>query len=112
MFALLGCSKTFELKLAPQITAYSSEKSEEKIPPSQHDNAYVELEKWLAEHSSGWYPTSGQYEGGVYLKSGKHGIQITKTHIIIYSTSYAKPRAIYIQEVGKKELISIRNIGK
>jgi len=56
--------------------------------------------------------TSGKYPDGIYLKTGDYGIQIRETNLVLYSTQYEKPRAIYIQNIEPGELLEIKKLGK
>ncbi len=112
VLALVSCSKSLDIQLEPEVTVYLSNDSKQKIRLTAKDKEYTNLNEWLREHSSGWHTTSGRYPGGVYIKSGIYGIQITKTHVVLYSTTSPQPRSMYIQEIGKGKLTGIRNIGK
>jgi len=108
---LVGCSKSLDIKLDPDVSVFLSSDSEQKIHLTIEDKEYVALNEWLNEHSSSWQPTSGVYDGGVYLTSGIYGIQITEKQVIIYSSIHNDPQAIYIQQLAKDELRDIKNIG-
>ena len=112
ILALMGCSEPIEIQLDPEVNVYLSDGGGKTVQLTSKDKEYAELNKWLSDHKSDWYSTSGQYRGGVYIKSGKYGIQVTKIHVVLYSTSTPKPRAIYIQQIGVGELKGIRNFGK
>ena len=112
VLVLVGCSESLDIQLEPEVNVFLSNDSEKKIRLTPKDKEYGNLNEWLREHRSGWYPTSGRYPGGVYIKSGIYGIQITETHVVLYSTTYSEPRSIYIQKIGKDKLSGIRNIGK
>lgn len=109
---LVGCSEAVDIQLEPEVTVFLSSDPEHRIRLAPIDKEYSELNEWLREHRSGWYSTSGRYPGGVYLKSGDYGIQITDTHVILYSTATPEAKAIYIQKVAKGELGGIKNFGK
>ncbi|MCU7852665.1 MAG: hypothetical protein KZQ80_10670 [Candidatus Thiodiazotropha sp. (ex Monitilora ramsayi)] len=109
---LAGCSKPLDIQLEPEVHVFLSNGSEQRIRLTPEDKAYAVLNEWLRTHRSGWYSTSGRYPGGVYIKSGDSGIQITDTHVVLYSTTPPKPKAIYIQKIGKGDLREIRNIDK
>ena len=109
---LVSCSESLDIQLESEVNVYLSNDSERKIRLTPQDKEYANLNEWLRENRSGWHPTSGNYPGGVYIKAGIHGIQITESHVILYSTTYSKPRAIYIQKIGKDKLIGIKNLGK
>jgi len=109
---LVGCSESLDIQLDPEVIVFLSDGSEKKIHLSSKDKAYITLNEWLGEHRSGWSSTSGRYPGGIYLRSGNYGIQVTETHVILYSVSSREPRAIYIQKIGKGELDGIVGIGK
>lgn len=111
VFVLVSCSESLDIQLEPEVNVFTSNNSEQRISLTAKDKEYAVLNEWLREHGSDWYSTSGRYAGGVYIKSGKYGIQITKTHVIIYSTTSIQPKAIYIQKVGQGELNGIRDIG-
>ena len=112
VLVLTACSESLDIQLESEVTAFLSNGYEQGIRLTPQDNAHAALRAWLQEHKSGWYPTSGHYPGGVYVKSGDHGIQITTTHVVLYSTTSPEPRAMYIQKVGSGELGEIRNLGK
>jgi hypothetical protein len=109
---LVSCSKALDIQLEPEVSVFFSNDTEKRIRLTQKDEEYVILNEWLQENRADWYITSGRYPGGVYVKSGNYGIQITKTHVVIYSTTSHEPKAIYIQGIEKGELSRIRNIGK
>ena len=109
---LVSCTKSLDIQLEPQVDVYFSDDSERKIRLTQKNNEYGALNEWLSENNSNWLPTSGHYPGGVYVKSGEYGIQITKTDVILYSTTSYTPKAIYIQRIDKGSLSGIRNIEK
>ncbi len=112
LFVLVSCSKALDVPLDPEVSVYLSNDSEKIIQLTAKDKEYLVLQEWLTEHSSDWHPTSGRYPGGIYLTSGSYGIQITETQVVLYSINHPKPKAMYIQKIGKGELIDIRNIGK
>ncbi len=109
---LMGCSESLDVQLEPEVTVYFSDDSEQRLSLTSADNEYAVLNEWLQEHNSDWYPTSGRYPGGVYIKSGRYGIQITKIHIVLYSTTSSEPKAIYVQQIARNELSEIKNLGK
>jgi len=109
---LAGCSKALDIELDPEVDIYLSSDSERKLRLTSKDETYVDLNMWLREHRSSWHSTSGRYPGGVYLKSGSYGIQITDSHVVLYSTTSSQPKAIYIQKMDKGELSGIRSLGK
>ena len=112
VLVLVSCSESLDIQLESEVNVFLSNDREQRIRLTQKDKEYAVLNEWLREHRSGWYPTSGRYPGGVYIKSGDYGIQITETHVVLYSTTYSEPRSIYIQKVGKGKLSGMRNIGK
>jgi len=109
---LVSCSESLDIKLEPEVYVFLSHDREQRMRLTPKDKEYTVLNEWLREHRSGWYPTSGRYPGGVYIKSGDYGIQITERNVVLYSTTFSEPRSIYIQKVGKGKLSGIRNIGK
>jgi len=112
MLLLVSCSKSLDIQLDPYVNVFLSKDSGKNIRLTPKDKEYVALNKWLSKHNSSWQPTSGRYRGGVYLTSGSYGIQITETHVVLYSDIYNEPKAVYIQKVGKDKLSGIRNVGK
>ncbi len=112
VLVLASCSESLDIQLESEVNVYLSNDSERKIRLTPQDKEYANLNEWLREHRSGWYPTSGRYPGGVYIKSGIYGIQITETHVVLYSTTYPEPRSIYIQKIGKGKLSGIKKFGK
>jgi len=109
---LASCSQSLDIQLEPEVTLFVHNDAEQRIPLTQKDEVYVILNEWLHENKSDWYATSGRYPGGVYVKSGKYGIQVTATHVVIYSTTGNEPRALYIQGIEKGELSRIRDYQK
>jgi len=108
---LVSCSESLDIQLESEVNVYLSNDSGRKIRLTPQDKEYANLNEWLREHRSGWHPTSGRYPGGVYIKSGMYGIQITETHVVLYSTNHPEPRSIYIQNISKGELSGIKYIG-
>ena len=112
VLVLVSCSQSLDIQLEPEVNVYLSDDRERTLRLTPQDKEYVNLNEWLRENSSGWYPTSGPYPGGVYIKSGIYGIQITETHAVLYSTTSTEPRSIYIQKIDKGKLSGIKNLGK
>jgi hypothetical protein len=109
---MVGCSETVNIQLEPKVNAYLVTNSQQAISIDEADAAHKELNTWLSEHQTGWHNTSGRFPGGIYIKSGKDGIQVTGMEVVIYSTSGAAPDARYVRNVGKKELPLVRAIGQ
>lgn len=109
---LVACSESLDIQLEPEVSVFLSNDSKQRISLTEKDEVYVLLNKWLHENRSDWYATSGRYPGGVYVKSGHYGIQVTETHVVLYSTTSNEPRAIYIQDIENGELRRIRDFGK
>ncbi|TWX67746.1 hypothetical protein ESZ36_10520 [Colwellia demingiae] len=109
---LFGCSKPLDIQLEPEVHIFLSKDTKQGIPITLNDKAYLVLNEWLHENKTGWYATSGRYPGGVYIKSGKFGIQVIESKVVIYSTVGNEPKAIYIQEIEKGELSAILAFGK
>ena len=107
MIGLYGCSKSLDIQLAPEAQMYFFHDANQKITITEQDEVYVALKKWLAENKSGWFAASGSYAGGVYVKSGNYGIQVTQTKVIIYSTESKEPKAIYAQGIDRGELNTV-----
>ncbi len=108
---LAGCSQTLDVPLEAEVNVFLSGDSNKPIRLTRQDTAYVELNEWLRDNRSEWYATSGRYPGGVYIKSGTHGIQVTERHVVIYSTAGSEAKAMYIQDINKDELPNIRSLG-
>ena len=109
---LVSCSKSLDIQLEPEVSLFLNNDTEQRITLTQNDEIYMILNEWLHENKSDWYATSGRYPGGVYIKSGKYGIQVTEAHVVIYSTTSNEPKAIYIQGIKKDELSRIRDYEK
>ena len=109
---LVSCSESLDIQLDPEVTAFLSTDGEQKIVLTAKDKEYTILNQWLSDHRSDWYSTAGNFPGGVYIKTGNYGIQITENHVILYSTSYSKTRAINIQKIAKSDLSEFKNMGK
>lgn len=108
---LVACTKTFDVQLEPKVSVLLSHDTSKVIELTAKDEEYVLLNKWLQAHRNDWLVTSGRYPKGVYIKSGDHGIQITGTSIVIYSTTGSELQALYVQNISEQELKEIRNIG-
>ena len=112
VLVLVSCSESLDIQLTPEVYVFTSSVSEQKIQLTPKDKEYAALNEWLRKHRDDWHSTSGRYPGGVYIESGNYGIQVTKTHVVLYSTNIPEPKAIFIQKVAKRELSEIRNMGK
>jgi len=109
---LVSCSKSLDIPLEPEVHMFLSNDTKQRIRLTQKDEVYTVLNEWLHQNRANWYVTSGRYPGGVYIKSGKYGIQVTETRVVIYSTKNNETKAIYIQDIEKGELSRITNFGK
>ena len=112
VLAITACTKTVDFQLEPSVILIPSENQEQRITLTAEDKEYTLLSKWLEVNKSNWNSTSGQFPGGVYIVSGDHGIQINRTHVVIYSTKQPKPKAIYIQKVRNGDLNAVREIAR
>ena len=112
VLVLVSCSESLDIQLGSEVNVYLSNDSERTIRLTPQDEEYANLNEWLRENRSGWYPTSGPYPGGVYIKSGLYGIQVTETHVVIYSTTSSEPKSMYIQKVGRGKLSGIKKLGE
>ncbi|MEH6649924.1 MAG: hypothetical protein V7707_07875 [Motiliproteus sp.] len=108
---LAACTESVDLQLEPEVTLFSSSDRDKTVHLSASDKEHAALNKWLRENSSGWYPTTGRYLGGVYLESGNNGVQVTDTKVIIYSTAKTQPQATFVQTLDKGELDGIKRLG-
>lgn len=109
---LISCSESLDIQLPPEVKVFTNNGNQQGIRLTSTDKEYAVLSQWLREHRSDWHFTSGKYPGGVYIKSGQYGIQITQTHVILYSTTSPEPQAVYIQKISKSELSEIKNMGQ
>jgi len=109
---LVSCSKPFEIQLDPEVTVFISDESKQNVQLTAENQEYVNLNNWLRENNDSWQITSGQYDEGVYLTSGDYGIQVTDSHVIIYTDIKRKPKALYIQRVGRDELLGLKQMAK
>lgn len=112
VMVIVSCSSSLDIQLEPEVSLFLNNDTKQRIRLTQKDEVYVILNEWLHENRSNWYVTSGRYPGGVYVKSGNYGIQVTETQVVIYSTTSNEPKAIYIQGIKKSELSRISNFGK
>jgi hypothetical protein len=110
LLLVAGCSETINIQLEPKVDAYVVSASKQKVSLVETDTAYIELQRWLQENQTGWHNTSGRFSGGVYIKSGKRGIQVTGMEIVIYTINGFEPDAQYVRNVGKTELPLVRGI--
>lgn len=107
---LTSCTESYQVQLESEVKVYLSDNSEKVIILTKKDKEYINLNQWLVENQSNWYSTSGRYPGGVYVKSGSHGIQVTKLQVVLYSTEGKEPVAIKIQNLKKGDLTDLRNL--
>mgnify|MGYP000092771347 CR=1 FL=1 len=112
LMLMTGCTETVDIQLEQKVDAYLVTDSQQSIRLTETDVAYLELNTWLSENRTGWHNTSGRYPGGVYLKSGDDGIQITGMNVVLYSAAGTEPKARFIHHVGKLELSKVRQIGQ
>jgi hypothetical protein len=112
LLLITGCSETIDVQLEPKVDAYLVTDSKRAISLVETDAAHIQLNTWLKENRTNWHATSGRYPGGVYLKSGVDGIQVTGMNVVVYSTKGPEPEAKYIRHVGKLELSEVRAIGQ
>jgi hypothetical protein len=112
LFVLTACSKTVDVKLEPEVTAFLQAGSDKKINLTEQDPEYILLKEWLAQHQASWLSTSGRYSGGIYLISGEYGIQITESKVVLYSNITDKPTAIYAQEIERIDLKALKDLAK
>lgn len=110
IFTMMGCSKTVEVKLDPEVVVFLSDNSKSKIVLTAKDDEYLVLQQWLAQHKAQWLSTSGRYAGGVYLTSGNLGIQVTDSKVVLYTQITKNPTAIYAQEISRADLKALKNI--
>jgi hypothetical protein len=112
LLLMAGCTETVNIQLEPKVDAYIVTDSQAKISLVETNPAYIELSNWLQENQAGWHNTAGRFPGGVYIKSGMNGIQVTGMEVIIYTTAGLEPDAKFVRHVGKTELPLVRGIGK
>lgn len=112
LLLLMGCSKSVDVQLDAEVTVFLSNGSEQKIRLTNNDAEYVMLKEWLEQNKANWLSTSGRYSGGIYLTSGKYGIQVTDSKVVLYSSITNKPTAIYAQEIERSELKALKNLGR
>ena len=109
---MAGCTETVNIQLESKVDAYLVTDRTQAINLIETDAAHIELNTWLRENNTGWHITSGRYPGGIYIKSGSDGIQVSGMEIIIYSTTGPEPEAKYVRNVGKTELPVVRGVGQ
>lgn len=112
LLLMTGCTETVHIQLDPKINAYVVTDRNHSINLVETDAAYVELSNWLQNNQTGWHDTAGRFPGGVYIKSGDNGIQVTGMEVVIYSTKGREPDAKYVRSVGKTELPFVRGLGQ
>jgi hypothetical protein len=112
LLLMAGCTETVNIQLEPKVGAYIVTDSKTKIELVETDPAHLELNSWLEENQTGWHNTTGRFAGGVYIKSGINGIQVTGMEVIIYSTKGLEPNARFVRSVGRTELPFVRAIGQ
>jgi len=105
LMLIMSCSESVSIQLEPEVNLFHSDGMEEPTTLTQKDEAYRILNKWLLENKDDWSLTSGRYPGGIYIKSGDYGIQIKEKQVVIYSAENSEPRALYIKDINKGELV-------
>jgi|TARA_B110000211_G_C14093395_1_gene561003 hypothetical protein len=112
LLLIMGCSKSIDVQLDPELTVFVSAGSDKTIQLTKQDAAYKMLSEWLRENKAGWLPTSGRYAGGIYLTSGSYGIQVIDTKVVLYSSITDNPSAIYAQEIERSDLRALKDLAK
>jgi len=80
---IISCSESIDIQLEPEVILFHSEEIEKPTTLTQKDETYKTLNKWLLENKDDWHLTSGRYPGGVYIKSGNYGIQVTDRQVFL-----------------------------
>jgi len=111
-FLLIGCGKSVEVPLDPEVVVFLSAGSTETIRLTESDVEYAILKAWLEQHQTSWLSTSGRYAGGIYLTSGQYGIQVTDSKVVLYANITNNPTAIYAQEIARSDLKALKLLGK
>ncbi len=112
LLILLGCTQEVDVQLEPEVSLYFSNDRSKSVRLTATDKEYVALNEWLRANRSGWQATSGRFPGGVYIKSGRYGIQVTKVNVVLYAADRGEPKAIYVQVLGRGELTSLKEMDK
>jgi hypothetical protein len=112
LFVLMGCSKSVDVQLDPEVTVFLSDTSKRNIRLTAKDAEYVMLKEWLEQNKASWLSASGRYAGGIYLTSGIYGIQVTDSKVVLYSGIADKPTAIYAQEIERSDLRALKDLGE
>lgn len=112
IFVLSACTQTLDLQLASEVTVYRSDDRANPLTLTAKDSEYALFNHWLNEHRSEWHPTKGRFRGGIFMKSGKDGIQVTKSEVILYASRDGKMEATHAAQIGPNELQPIKDIGK
>ena len=62
----------------------------------------LRYQTWLNENKEGWYKTSGKYRGGIYMKFGDQGLQVTTNRVVLYAIHHGEPNAVFVQNIEKQ----------
>jgi len=108
LLVLTGCSKVVDVQLDAEVTVFLSNGDEKKIKLTAKDPEHIMMQEWLEQHKADWLPTSGRYAGGIYLTSGKYGIQVINSKVVLYSSITDNPTAIYAQEIERSDLKALK----
>ena len=112
VFLLQACSQSVNVVLEPEVSVYNSRDSQRELILTASEVPYIELQNWLDSHKEGWHSTSGRYADGIYVASGEWGVQIIDAHVVLYTSTKAKPNAIYIQKLEKGKLSALQNFSR
>jgi len=108
LILVTSCTESIDIQLKETLVRSDNVKQTVILTPK--DESFKLLNQWLIENKDDWNITSGRYPGGIYIKSGDHGIQITNKKVIIYDAKTTKPRALYIKEISQNELSQIKEL--
>ena len=112
MLALMACTQTLDLQLEPEVSVYRSDDRENPKTLTAANAEYGIFNTWLRENQSKWHPTKGRFKGGIFIQSGKKGIQITTSEVILYANRGGRMEATHAAQIGPNELQSLKDFGK
>lgn len=112
VLSITGCSKSVDVQLASEVKVYFSEERDKTMKLNDSDDEYQLLQNWLNENKEGWYKTSGKYRGGIYMKSGDQGLQVTTNRVVLYAIHHGEPNAVFVQNIEKQDLRAFKQLAE
>ena len=109
---LAGCTNSVDVQLKPELVVFLSNDQQNTVPLSTQDSAYQELQGWLTENQDDWYVTNAAFAGGLYIQNDEQGIQVTRSHVVLYQKVGDAIEATHVQAISGAELSSVKALAQ